>query len=90
MKFIKELYDACNTFDEYFKNIKISTTKKYSHATVDITKKIKYSKTLKESLKGNESTTHRIIGLTIETRPEYVTDANCQFWRELGVTRIEM
>lgn len=26
----------------------------------------------------------------METRPEYVTDTNCQFRRELGVTRIEM
>lgn len=89
-KFIKELYDACNTFDEYFKNIKISTTKKYSHAIVDTSKTISYSATIKESLKKNESTAHRIIGLTIETRPEYVTDTNCQFRRELGVTRIEM
>jgi len=90
IKFIKELYDACNTFDEYFKNIKISTTKKYSHAIVDKNKKIKYSKNITEALKTNESTAHRIIGLTIETRPEYVTDDNCQFRRELGVTRIEM
>ncbi len=90
IKFIKELYDACNTFDEYFKNIKISTTKKYSHAIVDKSKKIKYAKNITEALKTNESTAHRVIGLTVETRPEYVTDENCQFRRELWVTRIEM
>jgi len=90
VKFIKQLYDACNTFDEYFKNIKISTTKKYSHAIVDTSKKIKYSKDITEALKKNESTAHRIIWLTIETRPEQVTDDNCQFRRELWVTRIEM
>lgn len=90
IKFIKELYDACNTFDEYFKNIKISTTKKYSHAIVDTNKTISYSKTIKEALKKNERATHRVIGLTIETRPEYITDENCIFRRELGVTRIEM
>lgn len=90
VKFIKQLYDACNTFDQYFKNIKISTTKKYSHAIVDKNKKIKYSKDITEALKKNENTAHRIIWLTIETRPEYVTDKNCQFRRELGITRIEM
>ena len=90
IKFVKELYDACNTFDEYFKNIKVSTTKRYSHAIVDKSKKITYSKTITEALKRNENTAHRIIGLTIETRPEYVTDENCQFRRELWVTRIEM
>lgn len=89
-KFIKELYDACNTFEEYFKNIKISTEKKYSHAIVDKSKKIVYSKTISEALKKNESAKQRIIWLTIETRPEYVTEKNCQFWRELGVTRVEM
>lgn len=90
IKFIKELYDACNTFDEYFKNIKISTTKKYSHAIVDTNKTITYSENIKEALKKNENTAHRVIGLTIETRPEYATDTNCQFRRDLGVTRIEM
>lgn len=28
--------------------------------------------------------------MTIETRPEYVTDTNCQLWRKLGVTRLEI
>lgn len=89
-KFIKQLYDACNTFDEYFKNIKISTTKKYSHAIVDKSKTIIYPKDITESLKKNEKASHRIIWLTIETRPEYITDDNCIFRRELGITRIEM
>lgn len=90
IKFIKQLYDACNTFDEYFKNIKVSTTRKYSHAIVDKSKKIRYAKDITEALKKNEKASHRIIGLTVETRPEYVTDDNCKFRRELGVTRIEM
>ncbi len=89
-KFVKQLYDACNTFEEYFKNIKVSTEKKYSHAIVDKSKKIIYSTTIEEALKKNETAKNRIIWLTIETRPEYVTDKNCQFRRELGVTRIEM
>lgn len=46
--------------------------------------------TLDASLRINETAKHRIIGLTVETRPEYVTDQNCQLWRELGVTRLEM
>ena len=89
-KFIQQLYDACNTFEEYFKNIKVSTTQRYAHTTVDKSKKITYSKNITEALKKNESAHHRIIWLTVETRPEYVTDENCQFRRELGVTRIEM
>ena len=38
----------------------------------------------------NQTAKHRIIGLTIETRPDLVTHENCQNWRHLGVTRIEM
>jgi histone acetyltransferase (RNA polymerase elongator complex component) len=45
---------------------------------------------LEDAIKKNEKAINRIIGLTIETRPEFVTDKNCKFWRGLGVTRIEM
>ena len=51
---------------------------------------IKYSSTLQEAIKKNETAENRIIGLTIETRPEFATDENCRMWRELWVTRLEM
>ena len=53
-------------------------------------KKIKYSKSIQEAIKINETAPNRIIGLTVETRPEYITDENCKFWRELWVTRLEV
>ncbi len=43
---------------------------------------IEYPATIQESMKINESAQHRIIGLTIETRPEYMTDENCRMLRE--------
>ena len=51
---------------------------------------IQYSKSLDEAIKRNESAKHRIIWLTIETRPDLVIHENCKFWRELWVTRVEM
>ena len=51
---------------------------------------LSYPATIEESIKINETAENKIIGLTIETRPEYVTDENCQLRRELGVTRMEM
>lgn len=54
------------------------------------TKTNSFSDTVEDSISINETTTHRIIWLTIETRPEYVTDENCQLWRELGITRLEI
>lgn len=56
----------------------------------NVTNTKEFPDTVEESIKINETTTHRMIGLTIETRPEYVTDENCQLWRELGITRLEM
>lgn len=88
IKFVKELYDAANTFSKL--KIKAEKTEKRYGFEVGNLKTIKYSKTLAEAMKKNETAKHRIIWLTIETRPEFVTDQNCMFWRELGVTRIEM
>jgi len=92
IKFIKSLYDACNTFSK----LKLVDSfpgaqdeKRYKFKITNI-KDIKYPKTIKESIKKNEKAKNRIIWLTLETRPEYVTDENCMFWRELWVTRIEM
>ncbi|GHW02900.1 hypothetical protein AGMMS50249_6860 [candidate division SR1 bacterium] len=49
-----------------------------------------FSASLKEAIEKNETAKHRIIGLTIETRPDLVNHENCQKWRTYGVTRIEM
>jgi len=38
----------------------------------------------------NETAAHRIIGLTIETRPDYIDEAEIRQLRELGVTRVEL
>ena len=90
--FIKNLYDACNTFSQL--EIKfpkgtetVNDSKntdeyrfKYELTNLDL---IKYSSTLQEAIKKNETAENRIIGLTIETRPEFATDENCRMWREL-------
>lgn len=89
--FIKSLYDACNTFPEYYKSLKFETDDaKASHYTVLSDFETKVPETLEETLDINELANNRIIWLTIETRPEYVNDENCQFWRRLWVTRLEM
>ncbi len=90
VRFIKRLYDACNTFHQYLNHVHITTTTKYAYATIKTLPHIKYASTIFHAQKINEHAHQRIIGLTIETRPEYVTDENCIFWRMLGVTRIEM
>jgi len=96
IKFVKELYDACNTFNKLrIKNEELRINEntrenRFKKYVLEWKEKVIYSKSLKEAMKINESAAHRIIWLTIETRPEYVTDENCQFRRELWITRIEM
>ena len=88
--FIKQLYDACNTFWALeIKNLIGTADWKYAF---EITNQgqIQLSPSLEEAIQINETAQHRIIGLTIETRPEFVTDQNCSDWRAMGVTRIEM
>lgn len=123
--FIKNLYDACNTFSQleidfphdtiplmkgdeggskfswripltpFRKGGEVAPTQwheqekrfKYELTNLD---SIQYSKTIQEAIKKNETAQNRIIWLTVETRPEFATDENCKFWRELWVTRLEM
>lgn len=94
--FIKWLYDVVNSFarlkiqDSRSKTEREDKSEQRFKYTLLWLDKIKYPKTLKESIKKNEKSDHRIIGLTIETRPEYVTDDNCKLRREMWVTRLEI
>lgn len=92
LDFIKKIYDACNTFEKIKYNFKtVINNPKSSRFTIDLDSlDIKLSKTLEEAQKINQNTENRIIWLTIETRPDLVTEKNIQFWRNLWVTRIEM
>lgn len=89
IEFIKWLYDACNIFSQYYDKVSISQENKYAH-TVDHIEDLVYSQSLEEAIELNQTAKNRIIGLTLETRPEFVTDENCQLWRTMWVTRLEM
>ena len=46
--------------------------------------------TLEEEIKENETTKYRIIGLTLETRPDNITPENIQDYCRWGATRIQI
>ncbi len=52
--------------------------------------KIATSSDLKESQNINEIAPQRVIGLTVETRPDFINKKEILFLRNLGVTRIEI
>ena len=91
--FIKQLYDACNTFSDLKINQNFlwnGDDKSRYHFEIENLSEIKYCETLTEAIKLNETAKNRIIWLTIETRPDLVSHENCIFWREIWVTRVEM
>ena len=45
---------------------------------------------LEEEIKINESTKHRIIGVTIETRPDCITLRQIKKYRKLNITRLQL
>ena len=48
------------------------------------------NKTMVVILRRNERAPHRIVGLSIETRPDFITKKEIKRLRELGVTRAEL
>ena len=81
-------YYACNTYYD---------AKKYK----DNFSKVRYMKSLSEEKKINETSSSRIIGLTIETRPDYIMPIGkkksnpndfsfIRLFRDIGVTRVQI
>lgn len=80
--FIKECFRACNEFN----NLKVSNFQ------FSISKQAPISnfQTLKMIQRKNERAKNRIIGITIETRPDYIDEQEIGRLRELGITRVEL
>ncbi len=68
--------------------------KRCFQAANDFPKSKKTSELQKQSLekaqKINEKAKHRIIGLTLETRPDYITEKEVKRMRKFGCTRVEL
>jgi elongator complex protein 3 len=50
----------------------------------------KVSKTLKEAHKKNESAKHRLVCLSVETRPDFINKKEIESLREYGITMVEL
>jgi elongator complex protein 3 len=82
--FILESFRACNDLS---KKKQETRNKKQIRQTSSL-KKIKEA--LEKEQRKNETTKHRIIGLTLETRPDAVTPETILHMRNQGCTRIEL
>jgi len=73
--FIKRCFDACNSFRAGANKDEGAEKRTY---------------TLAKSQHANESAGHRIIGITLETRPDWITPKEIVRLRTLGCTRVEL
>jgi elongator complex protein 3 len=78
--YIKELFRAANSYgkrakaQDNFSDLKLSDLKKE----------------LKKQQDKNETSKYRIVGLTLETRPDYINEKEILQFRKFGCTRVEI
>ncbi len=78
------------TWSFYSKAYQTWFIKKCFQGANNYPKNIKKAKSLEASQKQNETAKHRIIGITIETRPDFIDRKEIKRLRMLGVTRVEL
>ncbi|MBU0596651.1 tRNA uridine(34) 5-carboxymethylaminomethyl modification radical SAM/GNAT enzyme Elp3, partial [Patescibacteria group bacterium] len=80
--FILESFKACNNLKR--RKLK-STIKQFNNLTIE-----DLEKELNDEQLYNEVSNHRMIGLTLETRPDAITPESIKHMRNQGCTRIEL
>lgn len=76
--FIARCFEACN-------NARFDNSRVDEQFSLDELRKLSF-----KIQKTNEKSKHRIIGLTIETRPDFINKGTVAAMREMGTTRIEL
>jgi elongator complex protein 3 len=79
------------TWSFYPKKYRESFVKSCFKACNDFNEKNqKRNRSLKQEQKRNEQAKHRIIGLSVETRPDFINEKEIELLRNLGVTSVEL
>jgi len=91
--FIKQIYDAHSDFGGSQCMVHGTRTEQwnpFSKIQEPRTKNQEPSVTLEEAKKKNESATSRVIGIAIETRPDWIDEEEIIRLRRYGITRVEI
>jgi len=91
-EFMKGIYDAFNSYEDMKSHIEKTDFAHDRFASFKLKEgfKMYQSKTLEEAKKRNESSKCRIIGIAIETRPDWITPEEIARLRKFGITRVEI
>ena len=85
-----ELIVKGGTWSAYNTKYKNNFIKRCFDAANDFNSRKKQSKNLHQSQKINEKAKNRIIGITLETRPDWINPKELVNLREVGCTRVEL
>lgn len=93
--FLKNIYDAHTAFDSSQLMIQSSQSEKgnpFSSGTIQQSNNptFQLSTTLEEAKKRNETASSRVIGIAIETRPDWIDEEEIILLRSYGITRVEI
>ena len=90
--FIRAIYDAHTTYTDLRPFLESIETWDDMFARFKVKKwyEMQVSATLEEAKKRNETSESRVIGIAIETRPDWVTTEEIVRLRRYGVTRVEI
>ncbi len=93
-EFIRDIYDAHTTFSEKLKVKSWKWETRSNPFSVSIESPdaqiFTHSATLAEAKKLNETAVSRVIGMAIETRPDWITPLEIIRLRSYGITRVEI
>ncbi len=86
-----ELIVQGGTWSYYPKDYQEEFIKKcFDACNTGLSEKPNISKNLEQAQLINQTAEHRIIGLTLETRPDYINEKEIIWMRKLGCTRVEL
>ncbi len=90
--FIKGIYDAFNSYEDMKPHIEKTDYAHDRFASFKLKEGFKMyeSKTLEEAIERNQKSPQRVIGMAIETRPDWITPEEIVRLRNYGVTRVEI
>jgi elongator complex protein 3 len=91
--FIKNIYDAHSAFNSSQYTVHSTRTEQwnpFSKNQEPRTKNQERSATLEEAKKKNETAISRVIGMAIETRPDWIDEEEIVRLRRYGITRVEI
>ena len=98
--YIKECFRAANEYGKRISNFEFRISNQFLNHKLEI-KNYKFNQNLKFKIqklkhqllveqKKNEKAKYKIIGITLETRPDYIDAQELLEMRELGATRVEL